>query len=268
MYKTASMIADEVLEKVAIDLATVRRVSHDVIRKRGIRAGLLVNPVTGGLELSKKSKPSAFSLGPMLNPKIRVGDETVNMLSVPATTRPSEARLERDTIFTGGDAGGLSDVLRGPLATFQDKIPPPQSPLGKEWVNRLGLMHENMENNVIRRGTTYATRSRNWGVPEPATADAPAGLIFGGHLSPRVILQENNMVSTLPSGTGTEQRAADEVRRAFGGIRDLEGSWGRIRSAMGLSVRSDTPDAWEYGRQRLSRHAIRRIMESMASNNG
>lgn len=74
-------------------------------------------------------------------------------------------------------------------------MPRPSTPAGQKATNILGGMHEGFERSAVGRGET-------------------AG--FHGHASPRVLLDENNMLAAL-HGSG-----AEEAKKTFGAIRGAE----------------------------------------------
>lgn len=251
-HKTASQLGDEVLEKLSIDLATLRRVSSDVLRRHGVRGGMGVDLETGTAGVFRNPHRAGLTpMGPTLSPEMAMKTPTgrvpVRDMRDLLEAHPRDVYHVPAPILSGGGRGTTSDALSSPIARQQD-LEAPKSPQGKEMLNRVGLLHENFERQALGRGLSVAQRGQNWGEARLPSALKDVGMIGGGHISPRVILREHNVLSTLPRGT-----ARDEVLNSFVGVRALDRSWNDIHKAL------KHPQGLRYGQQRLSRHAIRRI---------
>jgi hypothetical protein len=198
-----------------------------------------------------------------------------NGTRTPIPTGPNIRDLDPEKLFyepgspsyTGGRGGSFSQILSN-TSRKNSNVVPPRSPQGKEMVNRLGPIHEGFEQDVLGKGMTHAQRARGWGRTNmPATVKEVGSI--GSHISPEVILRENNIISTLGAPARQRQHLvspsydpnpalADEVKNSVKSLRTrtADNSWNIINRATGGRLP-------EYGQQRLSRHAIRRIQENI-----
>jgi hypothetical protein len=260
--KKPSQIAETVLEKWAIDLATLRRVSTDLLKRHGVRGGVLLEPgfLRGTLRTLRRPKPGKGQLfrpmpvGPAVDtvPRSTQTGGVVRLKDI-GKQDPRTLLLDRGKIFSGGgQAGTFSGRFKDSPYLGVRKLP--STGVGKEVMNRIGLMHEGFEHRYLgSKGVTYAERARKWGIPVPSdTLTIGAMSSLGGHVDPRVILNEHNVVSTLPRGV--ERHV---IRNALSRVRSgsFDPSWKAIQEATGRKI--------PYGKQRLSRHAIKRIAELM-----
>ena len=104
-------------------------------------------------------------------------------------------------------------------------LAPNLKPRDKEISNRLMLLHERFERDALRKykGRTSA----------------------GAHADPEVILRESNAIATMPK----EHSAVQDL---YSSLRQMDGSAPTL--SMGIP-------GFEYGKQRLSRHAIKRMRQ-------
>lgn len=245
MKKTASQIADEV--KLAIDVATLRRVSSGLMERHGVRGGIGINLAknTGGF-YRNPGKGKSIAFGPTMEPLATVKGKQVPFGPELANAAPSELHLGRGRILSGGRGGSLTSVFSAPH-TKALGVSAPEEPMMKEIGNRVGLLHEGLERRAIKPGMTAATRARAWGVNPEVPSVAHLGLVGGGHTNPGVVLRESNILGTLQVPEAWRQ----SLRQPFNRLRQVEGSWPTIEKAVGRSL--------PYGEGRMSRHAIRRI---------
>jgi hypothetical protein len=247
--KTASEIGDEVLEKRAIDLPTLRRVSSGLLKQHGVRGGR-------STAFDRVWRRPIESHGPEVLPDVMTGREVSPIRRALVRLFPGVKRLSRGTefdvellkqlpgpILSGGRRGTLTSLVqRSPLVG----APTPPSPLGKEVLNRVALLHEGFEREALGKGMSMADRMRGWGDTPHQNVEKIRGVVGGGHMSPKVILREHNVVSSLPEFSNRE-----EVQNVMRVLRDRDKTWSKIQQSVGREL--------PYGEQRLSRHAIRRI---------
>jgi hypothetical protein len=251
MKKTAAQIADEVL-KVAIDLPTLRRVSSDLLKRQGVRGGrstALDRVWRSPVESHGPEVLTGMTTGPKVSPFRRVLSRLfpgVKRLSRGTEFDPELMRQTPGPILSGGRGGALSSIVdRSSGMVGAPSVP---TPLGKEVLNRVALLHEGFEREALGSGKSLADRMRGWGQSPPSNVEKIQGVLGGGHISPRVILREHNVVSTLPDFS--QREGVQNIMRV---LRDRhhDKTWPTIQQAVGREL--------PYGEQRLSRHAIRRI---------
>jgi len=121
----------------------------------------------------------------------------------------------------------------------------PRSPEQKEFMNRLTLLHERLETRALNEDKFYRNAKRLASTPVREVSRR----IFSGHASPSVILRESNAIATSPKLISwptqlllAVERKGDETEKA---------------------IRSVLP-SFRFGKQRLSRHAIKNIAKSLA----
>jgi len=244
VQKTASQIGDEV--KIAIDIATLRRVSSDLMRQHGIRGGVGVNLAkdTGGF-FRNPGRGKNIAFGPMIDPKGFVRGKEIPLWSF-SSVAPAELQLGQGSLLSGGGGGSLTSLFSAPHMKALGVVAP-KEPMMKEVANRFGVLHEGLERRAYRPGMTAATKARAWGVNPEVPTVAHLGLVGGGHRSPSVVMRESNILGTLQVPEAWRQ----SLRQPFNALRQAEGSWPTIERAVGRSL--------PYGEGRMSRHAIRNI---------
>jgi hypothetical protein len=249
--KTVSQLGDEVLEKLSIDLATLRRVSTGLLREHGVRGGR-------STPFDRVWRKPIEPMGPEVFAGINQGRPVSPLRRALIRIFPSVKRLSRGTefdpellkqvpgpILSGGRGGTLSSLLQHHPAMTAGA--PVSLPMGREILNRVALLHEGFERDALGSGMSVAERLRGWGKPVPSNIEGRiSGMIGGGHMRPRVILKEHNVMSTLPDFT-EKNNVREQMRR----LRSADKTWPTIQHAVGGNL--------PYGQQRLSRHAIRRI---------
>lgn len=107
------------------------------------------------------------------------------------------------------------------LEKGQKSLSKVKKPEEKELLNRTILNHDNIETRM------------------------PKGDTYFGHASPKVLLQENNMVATMP-------RDARNVKNAIKSMRTMDGSSADLKKKL---------PGFTYGKERYSRHAIRHMSD-------
>jgi len=262
MYKTAEEIADIVLCKLAINMATIRNVSSNLIKKKGIRGGMGVNleTGTGGFFRNPGKMPGNLNTGPALAPNMMTpGGKSIPIFSPDLQgMAPGAIKYSPGAPILTGGRGGAFDPATKQMSRISGGVTPAlpagAGPEAKEMLNRVGIMHEGLESTALGKGMSFADRIKNWGGQVPEKMEQ-AGLIGGGHMNPGVILQENNIAATLP-----KTEAGKQVTGLLGKIRNFEGTWGQIGQAAGKNL--------EYGGQRFSRHAVRRLSDLIKNQGG
>jgi hypothetical protein len=251
MIKSASQIGDEVLEKLSIDLATLRRVSSALLKQHGVRGGR-------SSAVDRVWRKPIEPMGPEVFAGINQGRLVSPLRRALIRIFPGVKRLSRGTefdtellkqtpgpILSGGRGGDLASLLQH--SQVMQAGAPVSFPAGKEILNRVALLHEGFERKALGPEMSLAERLRGWGESAPSNIERVSGVVGGGHMSPGVILKEHNVMSTLP---GFAER--DNVREQMRRLRYADDTWPTIQRAVGgVSI--------PYGRHRMSRHAIRRI---------
>lgn len=213
MLKTASQISDTVLYKLAINMPTARAAT-----RRLLRSGNLVR----GRHMAEEGAVRGYK---QLPPALKFFEGPTSGYGVPFASGKGPLKA-----FVGGDvAGPLSKQVGGRLSRAE-----------KEMTNRLSMLHEAAERRLAAgKGSPEQLIARNW----------PKGL-EPTHVSPDVLMQESNMIATLP-------------RKGYDNLRSL---WAKMRGgedeAAIKAIQQLYPD-FQYGVTRLSRGARRRIAESM-----
>jgi hypothetical protein len=213
MHKTASQIASTVLYKLAIDMATAREATRRLLRGGNLVRGRSVIDEGAVREYKQLPKILKFFEGPTSGYGVPVGK--------------GKGPLK---VFVGGDVSGpMSREYGGKL-----------SKLEKEMTNRLSILHETAERRLASgRGMSKQKHLANW----------PEGL-DPTHVSPDILLQESNMLATLP-------------KEGYGNLRKLWTAMRGDQDAEALkAIRKLYPD-FQYGATRLSRGARKRITEGM-----
>jgi hypothetical protein len=126
------------------------------------------------------------------------------------------------TIFAKGDMSKL--INNHPI--MQDTLKLPQlNPENKEMFNRSMLLHEGLERNTLKKQKTFSS--------------------WKTHANPEVILKENNIIASMPD-------KFQPVKDFYGKVRNLDTTRPVLEKAL---------PGFQYGKQRYSRHAIKRLSE-------
>ena len=191
-------------EKQAATLKTLRRAAN-TLKDLVVKRRVLVNPLSGESRIGKKALKGEMSFGHV-------------------TAGPGAIADQRMTgkVLASGD---LIHEIK-PMLKFRPDFPAlPTNGTDKELINRISLLHEGSE---IRHGA-LKENAPQWG---------------GGHVSPKVILEEHNILATLPKG---HRRV---IKKFFSAVRGGE-----------KEVLEQNLPGFRYGHQRYSRHAIKHLAE-------
>jgi len=250
MRKTAYQLADAILYKCAIDLQGLRNVTKgmfrrgEIIRGGATFRGDFANPHALKQPLTRRAQKFDFN-----NPHDAAypRGETTAMVMPPDPDAPilpyiQHPGVPKNPVLTGGKGHShlqyVQQLSSGMGPTL--KNPTPES---REVLNRLLLLHEGTERGVLNANPGYTVNKmvKSWGSnlkPEAATVL--------NHLSPDVLLKEHNMVSTLP-------KEYDNVRDYMTKLRGIDGGHAQMYFKL--------PQRFDYGTQRISRHARRRMLD-------
>jgi len=192
-------------EKAAWNLSDARKATGGL--KNLVRRGLHFDGTGSKLLTSRQGAP----LGPAAIGKM---PKTPLMKKMVSEVVPVSTQVKPGTIFAEGPTNKL-------ISGFS---PQGMSGKDKEMLNRTVLRHEMSEG-------THAKRLKT---PEES---------FHGHKSPKVIIEESNMLATMPE-------EFDKVKATFKNLRDADNT----RSAL-----EGTLKGFEYGKTRMSRHGKKHL---------
>jgi hypothetical protein len=224
--------------KTAIDMKTLRRVSSKI--KNLIRARFhSPNPMTMPLLAGKRSP---IPRGSIVNPGATIATsakETRKMLAaLPESMREMAMKsVPNYKHLKSGDIVISGDILKSKALAQMIGEVPKLNPSQREIANRVVRLHEKFERQALKELSGKGLLNAE---------------MMSGHLSPSVLLREHNLIQTLPTG----QREA--VRKLFETIRTVEGS------KPALKIVLPGFDLLGKGQKRLSRHAVKRMNESIA----
>jgi len=250
MKKSASQIADQVLEKVALNLAQARRATQALMRKGFTRGIIGLNSATGKPFFARKLKglrghlpigwgavtprpTTERGLGRVLDPRgVPVAPEIKQLTQEVLPRLPgNKARI----FATGKLTEAPKQLLRDRAAASPEQmkaLSPKLAPKQQEMFNRIGLLHEGVERQFAAQPHGKINRGR-WKAMQP------------GHLAPEVLLQESGMLATLP-------KEYTPVRQAYQKIR------GELEPPTLAAIQEVYP-GYEHGVTRMSRHARRHV---------
>lgn len=234
-------------EKVAFNLRDARKATTALAQKHPIvRGGNLVRPslqadVSSYVRRPRANPSEGWSLvGPSTDVGYNIGPQALNINQVSRVPLRSAltAPISAGPIMTGG--GGPAQTFNiARNAGFPKKMLP-KTPQAKEMLNRMGLLHEGWEREAALKSPTMLDTYRAWGKP-----------LNAGHMGPSVILNENNLVATLP------RQLKSQLKPLHAAIRKGDDSWTTIQQALGRDI--------PYGSMRFSRHAKKRMLQAMLS---
>lgn len=242
--------------KVAFDLADARsaykalRNKHPVVRGGGKVQGVYdaLGQPTSTLRMPYARRPriNEGAMGPSTDYDFLAGDRRIRpdkaqevfnqeaLLNVPRVPGP---------VMTGGGYQSQPHILSRQHGLPKDILP--KSPAAKEMSNRIIGLHEGFERDALPSKSTAWDSLRAWGGKSEG--------LNTGHVSPSVLLNENNLVSTLPKDLHSELHPMLKTVR-----NEVDESWPVIQKLL----KRDIP----YGEGRFSRHAKKRMEEAMYNN--
>ena len=242
--------------KIAIDLASARKAYNAVVKPSLVRASIQTQAAPAGrvlapegfmakLKSSLFGAPGSSPTKPFENIKDRLSASgAMSQFRKPPRIEQPRPALRVDNQVPGaaayrGNSQNITSVQPGIYVNKQiARQVDPQgfsqlNPQNREMVNRTVGLHEGMEMQVMRDPKFQAMVQKGVGG-------------FLGHAHPEVLLRENNILSTMSPELSGARNFMTNIRQASGEANTMNSLY----------------PGFNFGNQRLSRHAIRRMRES------
>ena len=241
-------------DKIAIDLASARKAYNAVVKPSLFRASIKAAPAervlapVGFMDKLKSNlfgAPRSSPTKPFENIKDRLSASgAMSQVRKPPRIEQPRPALRVDNQVPGaaaypGNSQKITNVQPGIYVNKQiARQVDPQgfsqlNPQNREMVNRTVGLHEGMEMQVMRDPKWQAMGQKGVGG-------------FLGHAHPEVLLRENNIISTMSPELSGARNFMTNIRQASGEANTMNSLY----------------PGFNFGNQRLSRHAIRRMRES------